>query len=140
MSPRALGFIRNVVPAVVYTLAIFGAGSWPHGPETVPPFALHDKVLHMVAFGGLEALVWRALVHLAPAKDRAWLFGVSLTLTSLLGGLLELWQSLLPSRQADVLDWLADIVGALFVALGVWRARAATADSGLAARAPASKR
>lgn len=142
---RAPGFIRNVAPAVLYTLAIFVAGSWPHGPEAVPVFALQDKVLHMLAFGGLEVLIWRALVHLSPAKDRAWLFGVSVLLTSLLGGLLELWQSLLPSRQADVLDWLADIAGALFVALGLWRSRAALqmaarAESELAARAPASKR
>lgn len=139
-QPRAHGFTRNVLPALAYVAAIFVAGSWPQGPETEPVFAFQDKVLHLVAFAGLELLVLRALGHLRPAKGRTWLLGVSVALSCLLGGLLEFWQALLPSRQADALDWLADVAGALVAALASWRSNAAISWSALPARAPASKR
>ncbi|HEY6729135.1 MAG TPA: VanZ family protein, partial [Polyangiaceae bacterium] len=118
---RAHGFTRNVLPALAYVVVIFVGGSWPNGPETEPVFALQDKVLHLLAFAGLELLVLRALRHLWPAKGRAWLLGVSVVLSCLLGALLEFWQALLPSRQAEALDWLADVAGALLAALGSWR-------------------
>jgi VanZ family protein len=37
-----------------------------------------------------------------------------------LGGLLEIWQSALPTRQAEGLDWVADSVGALLVTAMLW--------------------
>lgn len=136
----ARGFTRSVLPAVAYVVLIFVAGSWPQGPETKPVFAFQDKVLHLLAFAGLEVLALRALRHLWPAKTGTWLLWVSFALSCMLGGLLELWQALLPSRQADVLDWVADAAGAALAALGSWRANAAASWSALAARAPASKR
>lgn len=137
---RAPGFTRNVLPALAYVAAIFVLGSLPQGPEVEPVFALQDKVLHLVAFAGLEVLTWRALAHLWPAKSRAWLLGVSLAISCLVGGLLELWQALLPSRQADPLDWLADAAGAVLAGFGAWRSNAAASWSAVTARTPASKR
>jgi len=134
---RGHGFTRNVLPALAYVVAIFVAGSWPQGPEMEPVVAFQDKVLHLLAFAGLELLVLRALRHLWPAKSRAWLLIVSLVLSCLLGGLLEFWQALLPSRQADVLDWVADAAGAALAAFGSW---AASSWSLLPARASANKR
>src|SRR5688572_7453590 len=114
---RAPGFARYVLPAVVYASVIFVAGSLPQGPETEFVFAFQDKLLHMLAFGGFALLTWRALRHLWPAKERVWLLGVSLGVASFVGGMLELWQALLPTRSADVLDWLADVLGAAFAVL-----------------------
>lgn len=137
---RAHGFTRNVLPALAYVVAIFVAGSWPQGPEVEPVFAFQDKVLHLLAFAGLELLVLRALRHLWPAKSRAWLLTVSLALSCLLGGLLELWQALLPSRQADPFDWVADAGGAALAAFASWRSKAVSSWSLLPARASATKR
>lgn len=136
----APGFARYVLPAVVYASVIFVAGSLPQGPETELVFAFQDKLLHLLAFGGLAVLVWRAARHLWPAKERVWLLGVSLGGAALVGGVLELWQALLPTRSADVLDWLADVAGALLAVLALWRADGAAPWSALDARAPVSKR
>lgn len=138
--PTAHGFARNVLPALVYVVAIFVAGSWPQGPQIEPVFAFQDKVLHLVAFAGMELLLLRALCHPWPAKGRAWLLGVSLLLSCVIGALLEFWQALLPHRQADPLDWAADAVGALIAAFGAWRSNAASSWFALPTRAPASER
>lgn len=137
---RAPGFTRNVLPAVAYTAALFVAGSWSQGPEIEPVFAWQDKLLHLLAFAGLEVLTWRALSHLWPAKGRSWLLGVSLAVSCAVGGLLELWQSLLPARQAELYDWFADIAGALLAVPVAWRFNAAASWFERGARAPASKR
>lgn len=129
-----------MLPAVAYTAALFVAGSWPQGPEIEPVFAWQDKVLHLLAFAGLELLTWRALGYLWPAKSRAWLLGVSLAISCAVGGALELVQALVPARRAELFDWLADIAGALLAAPGAWRSKAAAFGFELGARAPASKR
>jgi VanZ family protein len=74
-----------------------------------PDFELADKVWHLVAFGGLAALLSRAAVYFGrpaavAARDAA---GVALAL----GGLLELLQSLTEYRSADWADFLADALG-----------------------------
>lgn len=137
---RTPGFARYVLPALVYASVIFVAGSLPQGPETEFVFAFQDKLLHMLAFGGFGLLTWRALRHLWPAKERLWLLVVSLGVGAFVGGALELWQALLPTRSADVFDWLADIAGAACAALGLWRSSGTAPWSELDARAPASKR
>jgi len=137
---RAPGFARYVLPPVVYASLIFVAGSLPQAPETRLAFTFQDKVLHLLAFGGFAVLVWRALRHLWPARERWWLLGVSLGVASLVGGMLELWQATLPTRSADGFDWLADIVGALFAVLGLWRTGKLAPWSALDASAPVSKR
>ncbi|HEU5077375.1 MAG TPA: VanZ family protein [Polyangiaceae bacterium] len=132
---RTSGFTRNVLPAVVYLVALFIGGSWPQGPEIEPVFLFQDKFLHLFAFGGLQVLVWRALCHLAPGARRVRVLGLSLVLSCLAGGLLELWQGLLPSREADAYDWLADVAGAAIAAVGLRRSRAAGQESPRAVRA-----
>lgn len=137
---HAHGFTRNVLPALAYVVFIFVAGTWPQGIETEPVVQFQDKVLHLIAFAGLEVLLLRALRHLRPAKGRAWLLSVSVALACLFGGLLELWQALLPFRQAETLDWVADALGAALAALASARSNAATSWSLLPARPSASKR
>jgi VanZ family protein len=53
--------------------------------------------------------------------------------------LLELWQGLIPTRQADAVDFLADLLGALLVAAVLWR-WAAPRENRLADRGAASGR
>jgi len=137
---RAPGFARYVLPAVVYAAAIFVGGSLPQGPDAKLAFAFQDKLLHLLAFGGFAIVVWRALRHLWPAKERSWVLGVSLGVAAFVGGMLELWQALLPTRSAEALDWLADVAGALLAVLGLWRVGGTAPWSALDARAPVSKR
>jgi VanZ family protein len=95
----------------VYAAALLVVGSLPMPP---PPSAqLSDKTLHFIAFGILAWLGWRALRELRrDAPSWLPLFG-GFTASVLCGGLLELWQGLLSYRSCELLDWVADTLGAL---------------------------
>jgi VanZ family protein len=118
-SPPAGGFLLNVLPALVWTLAIFVGGSGGvSNPHVSMPFGF-DKVLHLVAFFGLQVLSYRAfryaLPHV-PGRTLSW-WGSA---TSLLAGIaLEVLQSGLPDRSADVQDVVADALGALLGVLAL---------------------
>lgn len=122
MQKNIRGFALHVAPALVYLLGIFVGGSLPQGPDLGLDFAFKDKVLHLVAFAGFEVLIWRALRYLRPSRGVGWLFASSCLVAAAAGALLELWQALLPTRQAELLDWIADSVGALLAAVLLWRA------------------
>ena len=73
-----------------------------------------DFVLFLLlALVFMVPLVLRALLYYRREAPRGRLLLVSMALASLAGALLEFWQSFLPYRSADVLDWVADTVGAL---------------------------
>jgi hypothetical protein len=108
--PTALSLLA---PAIVYTAFIFVMGSVPGGP---PGPGVSDKVQHLVAFGLMVLPIRRALRFFVPgwsAPRRVWTSAVG---ASAVGALLELWQSLLSYRSAELLDWVADTLGALLVA------------------------
>jgi VanZ family protein len=63
-----------------------------------------DKLMHAIAFGGMAALLWAGLGCDAPVL--AWV------LVAATGAADELHQVYMPGRQADVLDAVADMVGA----------------------------
>jgi VanZ like family len=115
----------HLVPAIAYVLAIFVAGSVPLRELPRLGFVPTDKLLHLVSFGLMQALIWNALRALRGdlAFGRQNLGAVAVT--SGLGALLELWQSFIPFRSAEFLDWLADTLGALLFAalIAVVRAR-----------------
>jgi hypothetical protein len=115
------GFYRHVLPALLYVLGIFVGGSLPHGVDTGLDFTLQDKVLHFVVFGGLVVVVQRALSALLPGRRQGTRLWLATATAWAVGGLLELWQAFLPSRRAELGDWLADALGALLAALVVWR-------------------
>lgn len=113
MNVRAAGGARlswDVALAVLYIVAIFVVGSLPGAPAIGR--SVSDKVQHAIGFALLAWLWCRALKRLRPE------YGVSRTLlggflVSIgVGGALELWQGLLSYRTCDVLDWVADGVGA----------------------------
>ena len=71
-----------------------------------------DKLLHGVEYAGLAALLVLGLTHLGTMRlHRAMLLAI--LLASAYGATDELHQYFVPGRSCDVLDWLADTVGAL---------------------------
>ena len=109
-----------LLPASAYVALVFVLGSMPTGGG--PP-GVSDKALHLLAFIPLPGLSERA--------TRLWLSDIALSrrylisaaFASLLGGLLELWQAVLPHRSCDLLDWVSDTAGAAIGAvlgLGVY--------------------
>jgi VanZ family protein len=112
--------------ALVYTLALFYGGVIDIGPLPKIPHLATDKLLHALAFAGLSALVFFALTDVKARRRQI----VAACVSTAAGALLELVQSALPYRSADLLDLLADAVGAVLGALSMawclrlWEARA----------------
>jgi VanZ family protein len=111
-APSAWRALR-VLPAVAYALGIFYGGVIDIGPlpETIGVPA--DKLLHLAAFCGFEWLLELALAEL-PARARV---GLALAAAVGTGVALELVQAALPHRSAELLDCIADTLGALLGAL-----------------------
>jgi VanZ family protein len=111
-DPR-LAFIVDVLPASAYVGAIFYTGLIRLAKLPEVGFMPTDKLLHALAFAGLALLLVRATRVLLPraALRRRLLFAVFLA--SLVGALLEVCQAFVPYRSAELLDWVADTIGAL---------------------------
>jgi len=108
------GFVRNVLPALAWAVAIFiGGGSGMPQPNIESLWLSFDKVEHALAFGGLQVLGFRALRYELPESARTALLWLAALLSVLAGIALELYQLGLPDRSADVKDALADAVGAV---------------------------
>lgn len=95
--------LRWLLPLLV-AVGILVATSWPR-PPAMPNNS--DKVVHLLAYAMLGASVaWAA---------RTRLFGHALLCfgaVSVFGAADEWHQQFIPSRRADVRDWLADTTGA----------------------------
>lgn len=106
-------FVRDVLPALVWTVIVFVFGGIPN---PTPPVELDfpiDKVEHAVAFAILQVLAYRALRYELPrALPRAMPWIAALVSTAV-GGALELYQLTVPNRSAEFMDLVWDAIGAL---------------------------
>ena len=105
-------------PPLLYMAAIFSLSAQS---DPLPMLTEHvwDKALHLIEYGVLGALYWRAFdgEHLAMGIASA----LAVLLASFYGATDEFHQLFVPMRTADVHDWLADTLGALVgVALYAW--------------------
>ena len=110
------------LPAVIYAAIIFALSAQSNPLQFLPPeLLLQDKLLHTIEYAALGALLVPALrltgLSWAPALVLA------VVLASLYGATDEFHQSFVPGRNADVLDWVAETLGA---ALGAVAATVAT--------------
>lgn len=116
--------------------AIFTLSSFALAVPLVSRFPFRDKGVHFCIYTALAFLIIRAARISWPSRSalRVAVFGAFMTI---LWGLSdELHQAFVPGRSADVMDWLADALGALTAAsasLIWWRLRGAQ-------RVPTTKR
>ncbi len=103
-------------PAVSLMAAIWWFSSLSRLPE-LPPGLDSDKLVHAVVYGLLAWLLWVGLVRGGNMESRraAWAAGV---LAVAYGAVDEIHQGFVPLREPDVLDLLADGMGAALC--GVW--------------------
>lgn len=99
-------------PLIVYWTILFIATTLP--VESIPTFAISDKIHHLVAYFILSALLYLTLIYQRKSKT---LFTnaplATILLASIYGALDEIHQIFVPGRFADILDWLANFAGTL---------------------------
>jgi VanZ family protein len=96
------------LPPVVYMAVIFHFSSESH---PVPMIAEHvwDKLLHFLEYGGLGALLYRALR--GEGLSGAMAVAVAAAAAAAYGGSDEWHQSFVPLRDSSIRDWLTDLLG-----------------------------
>jgi VanZ family protein len=111
------------VPAVLYAGVIFFLSAQSHPEDQLPSFLLrdiNDKVLHMVEYGILSLLCYRAFRWAAgPAVARQAVV-LAIATASIYGLTDEVHQAFVPLRESSWKDWLADSTGAVMGAMS-WR-------------------
>ena len=100
---------------MLYMALVFFLSSQPAPPS---PIEVSDKFMHVVAYGGLGVLVFRALAGGLPARATLRTAVLSFLITIGYGVTDEVHQSFVEGRNADVHDVYADAAGAA-LALGV---------------------
>jgi VanZ family protein len=106
--------------ALIWTLSSFSLGAL-----AVPEVSFGDKAVHLLEFAGLASLLTHAATATWPTRS-AWRLVAVVTLIATAWGVLdEIHQSFVPGRSADLLDIVADQLGAwLGVSLFLlWRRR-----------------
>jgi len=92
---------------------IFVQSSFP-SIESAPELPFSDKMLHFFAYAVLGALFLRAYQTLRIKSNPILLLILSILSSSLYGISDELHQHFVPSRSAEWMDILADVLGSVF--------------------------
>ena len=109
-------FLTHWLPVLVYGLLIFIQSSLPSS-DKVPQFPYGDKLLHVGGYALLSFLLYRALGTQKKINKASTLFILSSVLSAIYGISDEIHQHFVPSREADILDVLADMVGSIVGAI-----------------------
>jgi VanZ family protein len=108
--PRRSPSTRTVTAAlVVYWVALCIGTHLPGGFVGTP--AVSDKTLHFLAYAGLSFLIAMLLPLLGIRDSRVYL--TALLVAVGYGVVDELGQIPIPGRNADAVDWFADVAGAV---------------------------
>jgi VanZ family protein len=103
------------LPAVIYMGIIFYLSAQP---DPLPKMTgrVWDKGLHLVEYAALAVLFCRAL----RGEGLEWLatVAIAVTVTSLYAASDEWHQAFVPFRNSSILDWYADLLGAVLGAAG----------------------
>ena len=93
-----------------YLTLVFVLSAQPglHVPGTL---AYRDKMAHVLEYGGLGWLVYRAVLDSWPAAGGARRVLLSILALSAVGAIDEKLQAGVPGRDSSVYDWMADTVG-----------------------------
>jgi VanZ family protein len=114
------------LPVAAYMAMIFVLSSIPNPPTVGPEGS--DKLAHVLLYGGLGALVVRALAGGLGRPVTVRIVIVAVMVSALYGATDEIHQHFVPPRQMDAWDLAADGVGAAASALALYAAHAMRRD------------
>jgi len=107
------GTLVNVVPPVLLTLVVLGAGLSPGLPRVPLGIEWGDKVEHAIVFSMVAYCYMRAARHIWLRTEPAMVHARAAWAAAGLGAALELFQTLVPYRSAELLDLVADVLGVM---------------------------
>ena len=105
-------FLICWLPLIIYCLAIYIQSGQP-GPEQFLDVRFLDKFMHFGAYGLLGILFFRAYETLPLKNFKNLLILISIGSATLYGISDEIHQYFVPSRQADIMDVIANTVGSI---------------------------
>ena len=131
-------FFKYWAPPILYMALIFAGSSVEQPPLPMPEFEwlTIDKLYHFIEYAILGALLTRAFVkgrplgrdtEIAPTTaaetgvPRHYVWFMAALLSSLYGASDEWHQTFVPGRSATLADWIADVLGSIAGAFGVYR-------------------
>jgi len=115
LSPRQR-ILLAWLPAIAYTLLIWWLSSQAFELAFMQRVPLQDKGVHFLEYGALSFFIAHAVAVTWPGRETATFFTTGVA-TVALGLLDEMHQSFVPGRFSDVLDLVADTIGAIAAAL-----------------------
>ncbi|MDL1988835.1 MAG: VanZ family protein [Deltaproteobacteria bacterium] len=105
-------FIYHWLPVIIYCLLIFIQSSYP-SPENIPNLPYLDKLIHFAAYAILGILFFRAFRTQRFKENINLVIMLSILSSSLYGMSDEVHQYFVPYRNADIMDFLADVMGSI---------------------------
>ena len=109
--------LNNITVLTLYCLLIFWLSS--RSVISTPMFFEHqDKVHHMGAYFIMGMLTWRFFKDYITSTMKLSI--VTLCFCSIYGLSDEWHQSFVPGRYADIMDWLADTLGATIAIISLY--------------------
>jgi len=105
-------FIYYWLPILIYCFLIFTQSSYP-SPERIPVLPHLDKLLHFIAYAILGVLFFRAFRNQRFKENINMVIMLSIISSSLYGMSDEIHQYFVPSRNADIMDFFADVAGSI---------------------------
>lgn len=114
-SRTAHPFLRYQLPALLWALTIFVLSSIP--AHSIPSFEIlsQDKLLHLLVYFILTGLLYVAILHQTRFPSLARRPELWAALIAIIYGATDEVHQSFTGRSADVLDWVADLAGALLL-------------------------
>jgi VanZ family protein len=110
---RASSIVLSWLPACLYMGLIWALSSVALPIDLNSGFSYTDKIVHFLEFAVLGLLVAHAVLRTFPDQTTARGFTIAVVITVAWSLLDELHQVYVPGRDADMLDLVADTLGAL---------------------------
>jgi VanZ family protein len=97
------------LPTIIWGLIIVILTLTPFGDKSSPDIPLADKVVHLGLFGIFTLLLVRSF--LSNLKFKNILLLIAFLFAASFGLFVELLQNIVPGRNFEWMDWLADMIG-----------------------------
>jgi len=112
MVPKVKNFTYYWLPLILYCVFVYIQSDYP-SPESLPSFELSDKLYHVAGYAVMGVLFYRAYQTL-PFRDNIQMLVIfSMVSAALYGVSDEIHQSFVPYRDGNLLDAIADMLGAI---------------------------